>query len=57
MREDNLNDGTVKTFLVLILLAANIALAVFAPSASKLGREEHAQRSTTPQNESYVARP
>ncbi len=32
MRADNLNGGTVKALLILILLAANIALTVFSPS-------------------------
>jgi hypothetical protein len=54
MRADDLNDGTVKALLILILIAANIALSVFAPSRSTRDSSNPAQ---TPQNESYVARP
>jgi hypothetical protein len=54
MRADDLNDGTVKALLILILIAANIALSVFAPPRPARYGSNPAQ---TPQNESYVARP
>ena len=57
MRAENLNDGTLKTFLILVLLLANILLAVLSPSAMKQpAREEHPQKSETPPMEAYVAR-
>ncbi len=53
MRADNLNDGTVKALLILILLAANIALAVFSPSRAT---HEGNTPAPTPPRDSYVAR-
>jgi hypothetical protein len=57
MRAENLNDGTLKTFLILVLLLANILLSVLPPSAMKQpAREGQPQKSATPPMEAYVAR-
>ena len=53
MRARDLNDGTVKALLILILLVANLALALFSPSPAT---REGNKPAPTPPTESYVAR-
>ncbi len=55
MRAPDLNDGTLKALLILILLGANIALAVLQPKPSgSPARQEFAR---TPPVQTNVARP
>lgn len=54
MHADDLNDGTVKALLILILLAANIALSTFAPPSQPPREGQHPAQ--TPPRENYVAR-
>jgi hypothetical protein len=55
MRAPDLNDGTLKAFLILILLGANIALAVFLPKPPASSERPDFARTSPAQT--YVARP
>ncbi len=55
MRAPDLNDGTLKAVLILILLGANIALAVFLPKPP--ASRGHPDFDRTPRVQTNVARP
>lgn len=55
MRAEKWNDGTVKAFLILVLLVANIALSVFAPPPARA--RETSNSVGTPPAKHDVARP